>query len=462
MAGPFELELPGAYIDALVADEATDPRLVLGDRDPEPGETAIPATQVIAFSILDIGAVPGIDLSVTQAYVEDVLAYDGGAGGFQPGFGGAGSSVSATASVVRISINLLSFFSSLQVVNVRVVSATTDAAAALDQSYSFTIADTTPPILLSAVAQDLRRVRLTFSEPIIGVDASAMADALNPGNYEFQRMTAPAVNVLPQSVAAITDAIYDVTTDIELSPGATYLLTCINIEDAAGNAVAAPYNQVEFDAFTPDMPAGRVWDIYKWLPAINRGEDAAGTGDLLKFVSCLQEPSFLLLAQIDRFPDIFDPDYASEPFLSRMLLDLGNPFAFAFDLSEDDKRRLVQLLVQIYKQKGTAPGIINAVRFFTGIEVAITPYNLDGWILGESELGEDTLLGPSTSYLRFSFVVNAPVVLTDDQRDKISKIVRYMKTGWTHFIRLVEPEAPTVVDHWELGLSELGTETILH
>ena len=49
--------------------------------------------------------------------------------------------------------------------------------------------------------------------------------------------------------------------------------------------------------------------------------------------------------------------------------------------------------------------------------------------------------------------------LTDEQRTCISEIVEYMRHSREEFARLIEPGDTTfVVDHWELGLSELGSD----
>src|SRR5690606_30992264 len=105
------------------------------------------------------------------------------------------------------------------------------------------------------------------------------------------------------------------------------------------------------------------------------------TGDLENFMAVLQDVLELLLGEVDRFPDILDPDLAPEPFLDLMLEDLGNPFAF--DLTELQKRRLIAVLVQIYRQKGTAAGIRNAIRFFLGVDVtAVSAYLGNTLILG--------------------------------------------------------------------------------
>ena len=40
--------------------------------------------------------------------------------------------------------------------------------------------------------------------------------------------------------------------------------------------------------------------------------------------------------------------------------------------------------------------------------------------------------------------------------------MNYLKPAHTHFIDLVEPTEVVSADHWELGISELGTESLLH
>lgn len=124
----------------------------------------------------------------------------------------------------------------------------------------------------------------------------------------------------------------------------------------------------------------------------NRRDDH--TGDLFRFIACLQEVTDLLLADVDRWPDIFDLERAPEAFVDLILRDLGNPFPFELDAM--GKRRLASVLVRDVPAKGTAKGIQNAIRFFLGIDIsAITPFNADTLYLGESLLGVDWVLGPA-------------------------------------------------------------------
>ena len=192
---------------------------------------------------------------------------------------------------------------------------------------------------------------------------------------------------------------------------------------------------------------------------MNVSEDVSR--DLQKFIACLQEPTNLILCDIDDWSDILDPDIAPERFVDVMLSEAGNPFDF--DLSLTDKRRLMRVLVPIYKSKGTDAGIINAIRFFLGIEVTITSSAFDGiWDLGVSELGVDTMLGTSDPASLYTFVIHTPIELSDEQRTRIIKIADYMKAAHTHFRIEEPPPAPIEPNHWELGLSELGVNTHLH
>lgn len=83
-------------------------------------------------------------------------------------------------------------------------------------------------------------------------------------------------------------------------------------------------------------------------------------------------------------------------------------------------------------------------------------------LLGEALLGEDWVLGPGTSFSAYAFEVVVPRVLEDEERRRLRLIVEYMKPAHTHFVRLVEPTIPEVLDHVELGLSELGETWVLH
>lgn len=450
----IELEIPAVYIDAVLLDPTPTTPVVL-NRDPEPAEARVPIDAVIALDITDLGTA-GVDVAATQLFVAGVLAFSGGV--FQPGFTGSQSAVTnPQADTLRIVIDALAPFESLQEVPVRVVSQTVGGASQLDTTWSFTCEDLTAPHVVGAQARELKRVRVSFDENVKQENALASDDALNPSLYALERLSAPAVEASVVGVEPVTNSSVDLLTEIELTPGAAYRVTVMGVVDLFDNVVVAPSNMAEFVGFVPARPARRRLDLYQLLPMLNRREDQ--TGDLRRFLLCLQEVTELLLADVDRFTDILDPDIAPEPFVDAMLGDLGNPFPF--DLSLPDKRRLLNVLVAVYREKGTGVGIKNAIRFFLGLEVEIQSYAGEALLLGESLLGEDWILGASVAFSAFAFDVISPRALTAEERLRVRTIVDYMKPAHTHF-RVVEPVIPEVIDHLELGLSELGETWLLH
>lgn len=450
----FELEIPAVYIDAVLLDPTPTTPVVI-NRDPEPSEVQVPIDAAITIDVSDLGTA-GIDVGATQVFVAGVLAFSGGV--FQPGFTGAQSNAtSPQPDTLRIVVDPLAPFESLQEVSVRVVTQTVGGASQLDTSWSFFCEDLTAPHVVAAQARELKRVRVSFDENVRQESALASDDALNPTLYALERVSAPAVQATVVGVEPVTNSSVDLLTDLELTPGALYRVTVTGVLDLFGNAVVAPSNMADFVGFVPTRPARRRLDLYQLLPMLNRREDQ--TGDLRRFLLCLQEVTELLLADVDRFTDILDPDIAPEAFVDVMLGDLGNPFPF--DLSLADKRRLLNVLVAVYREKGTGVGIKNAIRFFLGLEVDIQSYAGEGLILGDSFLGEDWILGASGAFSAFAFDVITPRALTTEERLRVRIIVDYMKPAHTHF-RVVEPVIPEFIDHLELGLSELGETWLLH
>ncbi len=458
------VELPSAQFDALIEDAVP---AVVGDtptlinQDPEPGEALVPKSTSVTLDVATLAASGTVDLSTVSVYIAGALAFQAGA--FQAGF--AGSYTNPVPDVLRVLVDRAVDFDSEQVVSVRVVARAVGGASSLDTTYSFTVADTTAPRVVSAEARDLNVVRVTFSESVVQDGAVDLASALRPASWAIDRLgdyLQPLVSAYVVSVASVEAALnqVDLTTDIPLTPGGTYQVRCASVEDIAGNAIAPPYDSALFVGWAPPRPEGRVFDLYQKLADINRAEDE--TLDLKRFIACLQEVTDILLYDVDRWVDIIDPDLAPEDFVDAMLADLGNPFAFELTLA--DKRRLVQVLVPIYQLKGTEPGIKDVIRFFLKLEVSVDPYNssLTTWILGDGELGVDSNLGTTVSSLLYSFRVTVSQVLTASQRAQLRSIVEYMKPAHTHFVALVEPTVPVVLDHLELGLSELGEEWLLH
>ena len=442
-----ELVLPALYVDDVTLAVTTD-RPVLLNRDPGPGEAGIPIDAPLALEIIDPGP-DGIDRSQTRIWVDGRLAFDGGAAPeLAPAFDGPAAGVAQSADSLRVVLDPVLPFASQAEVHVRVVSAVAGGGHDLDETYSFSIEDRTAPRVITAQATAQKTVRIAFDEPVAVTD---------PKGFTFTPLDLPAVPIAPVA-ASVSGSLVTVVLDTEMTPDVRYRVTVAGVADPSGNPPLPPNDATNFAGFRPQRPRDRRFDLWSMLPRHNRRVD--DTGDLRRFIACLQEVVDLLLAEVDRFPDLFDLERAPAPFLDLILADLGNPFLF--DLSDLGKRRLASVLVEIYQQKGTAPGIQNAVRFFLGLEITILPFAADTLVLGVSELGVDWILGPSDRFARYAFNIHVSVPLTDAQRHQLRSIVNLSKPAHTHFVDLIEPSQPPTYDHWEIGISELGLSTILH
>lgn len=201
----------------------------------------------------------------------------------------------------------------------------------------------------------------------------------------------------------------------------------------------------------------------KLIPQHNLISDESG--DLAKFLSIFQTALDETTAEVDRFVQTFDPDIAPEEFVDAMLLDLGNPFEV--ELSLNDKRKLIRALIDIYREKGTAAGIENAIRFLTGVDArVVAPSISDSWVLNVDILDPDggadaAVLGPSLSFTRFSFDVETNAVIPTALQETIRQIVDFMKPAHTHFVSFIVVTTPSLTAEWELDVSELDDTTVL-
>lgn len=120
-------------------------------------------------------------------------------------------------------------------------------------------------------------------------------------------------------------------------------------------------------------------------------QEFGGTGDWHRLLAILHD--FLFGApRLTGFVDdiaswicIFDVDRASDKFLNALLLHLG--FTIKIPLTTSEKRKVIELLVDLYKRKGTDVGIVDALRILLGIQVEILP--LTGTRFNGLECGED-------------------------------------------------------------------------
>ena len=436
------LELPRLRVHRVSAIE-TDESMLLINRHPGPDEEDVPINGSVGLTIVDLGT-DGIDVSATQIRLDDNLAFDAV---IQSGFDGPRSEVNQTADSLQITLDPVNPFESESTVVIRVMSATVGGAHTLDESYSFTVEDRTAPRVVAAQAVQPRVLRVAFDEDV---------EVADPTGFLFEVLDSPAVPIFPVAATA-EHTIVEITLDIEMTPRVRYELTVQGVVDTNDNPVLPPFDTVQFIGFRPAVPPNRRFRLWEMIPKHNRRAD--DTGDLWRFISCLQEVTDLILSEIDRYPDIFDIERAPEMFLDVILQDLGNPFKF--DLDALQKARLAANLTAMYRQKGTEQGIVNAIRFFMGLEVEVLPLTADLLGLGEAEIGINWILGTSDRYVLYSFNIRADCELTENEMRQVLAIVELLKPAHTHFIRFLFPDPPPTLDTWIIGVSLLAVESRL-
>lgn len=435
------MQLPSVQLDQ-VAEDAAD--VFIANRNPQPGEVQIPTSAAIEFDVF--GDVTGLKLTVGTEVVYDAGGYrNDWTGTIQPGVPDSVTTRYSFVSPVP--------YDSGQRVLVRAFQGTRFA------TWTFHAYDTTAPLLEAAAAVNKDQIKVTFSEPVY-MGAVELGDALNPTSYYIERVSRPAVSANVIHVDYVSETEVLLTTDIELSFGAQYMLVVTGIEDEFDNVFVAPDNVIEFNGWLPPYPANRRWLLHDFVPRFSLAEDTAQ--DLVLFLGCLQDTNNLLLYFIDKWIEIIDPDTAPEEFVDAMLLDFGNPFDF--DLTLTQKRKLAKTLMRIYRLKGTAKGIIDVVRFFLGIEVTIETFTGNGWRIGYDKLStkarravpNPAIIGPGNHAI-YSFRVLTNRILTAEQAEQIRTIATYMKGAQEHLIGIRDGSADSsVYRYWVVGKTKIG------
>lgn len=305
----------------------------------------------------------------------------------------------------------------------------TGANNALNNSY-FTIADS---VSSQEVITD--EVTVTTEGSSLNVLCWTGPYKLAP-NMETDLLTPSFTPAITSAVQIDTKTI-QLTLDQELSPGRSYTIYGANINDLAYVPNAVILTSCAFVAQPLPVVTNRNFHLWEnFIPAVNKRHD--NSGDNQRFVRCLDEIVQLQLNDIDNFGNLQDIDLMPEKALDVTLANLGNPFLFLTD--DLTKRKTIGGLVQTFKDKGIDRGIENAILFFTGVHAVVQAFNLeDSWILGESSLGYDTILGTSEAFLLFSFEIVTDVVLSATQQTVIQQIVNEIQPAHTHFVRFVMP-----------------------
>ncbi len=394
-------------------------RLVVLMRDPEPGDADVSLGSSVKFLIVDLEDDPlaSAGTIVFDVKIEGitVATYAGGVFTPVPPWGGSVTKTVSTDPFVGLWVELAQTappqFTSEQVVDVEISVAVTGGyghgpyghypfghppAPTFTPlvTYQFTCEDVTPPKLLSAVDVWDKTARVTFD------DAMAVAGAgsvLAPAAWLVETLNidpVPGVALAIASVAEVdgSDAkVFDLTFDWEQTPGCLYRLTVDSaVTDSSDNAMDPDYRTATFNGFQPAHPAGRHFDIWSMMvPKKNREEDA--TKDLARFVGCFQELLDLMLISCDRFMDQYDPDLCSDRDIDAMLYDMGFPFEGPgwsdLVLTDDERRKVLRLLMDIYRSKGTDIGIEQTVYLLLGVIAEVKEFSAVGWRLGIDRLG---------------------------------------------------------------------------
>lgn len=454
LQGPANLvvepELPAFYLDAITfaAPDGTK-SIRLYNRFPEPGSSGVRADRPISFDLFP----SSVDPSTVTVTVNGATAFTAGA--FTAPFDGSQSAQTTTAAgSLRWTIDPLAIWPNGQPVQIVV------SQGSASVSWTFHGERTSGPEIASVIALGLEQVRVTFDEAPIAVSATNAGDALNPASYSVTRTPGEiAVQADIVGVTQVSATAFDLATSIELSPSMTYTLTIEDLLDALGNTTipTSPGATAIFTAFQPAVPALRSFDLYEMIAQKNRDEDE--TGELRAFMSVLQDPVDLLLYEIDSFAEILDPNLAPEAFVDAMLADFADPFTFEITLSQ--KRLLAQLLIPIYQQKGTAPGIVDAIRLFLGISMVHVSLGFGARLDGAAILGNGGnfpgtfILGSTEGIDPFAFELLTPVALTADQLTRATAIVQFMMRGECGFLGFVVETTPPPDDPVLLGFDSV-------
>lgn len=387
-------------------------RIVLINRDPQPNETNIPITTDINLLIVDLDSDPDSPPTPSfSVYVDGnfVGAYNGGA--FTPNSPWSGSVTNAHSSHPFVG-----WYVSLQQPSTPILTGNSTVTIRVDLfleggfgyddwghfdfghigsgsptsiSYTFQTQDLIQPKVISVDTIDLFSANVVFDKAI---DFDTVSDGTLWNVVRLNEDPFPSVNLDIELVEQVSATTYRVTFNWEQTQGSLYeIYPPTTTADTSGNLIDPEYSSVQFYGFSLQSIEGRNWNFWPMLvPLKNRQEDL--TGDLERFCRCFNEAMGILTHDIDRFTAEFDPDTASDEMIDSMLYDLGNPFDVdRLDLDYSEKRKLLRVLISIYKQKGTNKGIEDTIFFFLGEIVTVVDYTSDGWTLGVDELGEGTL-----------------------------------------------------------------------
>ncbi len=190
----------------------------------------------------------------------------------------------------------------------------------------------------------------------------------------------------------------------------------------------------------PTLPSG-ILPLKGFMPPDAFLDD----GTTEKLVSIYESAYAQFIRDIKNFPNILSPDLADEKFIDLLFKHLG--FDLNINLGLVRKRKLLKVIVQAYKQKGTAPGIENVIRQFIGVDATVFPFTY-GWVLNQSELSYDTYLNPAPTNRAgfYTFDIIVATKLSAEQQRVVRELVKLMKPAHMHFRNLQQAESDAFLD----------------
>jgi hypothetical protein len=124
--------------------------------------------------------------------------------------------------------------------------------------------------------------------------------------------------------------------------------------------------------------------------------------------------------------------------------------------TETDFQKRVFNAFDYYAMGGTRPGVEAAIKRVTNIPSYIHEYARQGWKLGNSKLGTNTTISDTASAFRFGVFFAESLSTTDENRVKAS--IDITKPARSDYL-IIYPT--TTTEKWKLGMSKLGSNTIL-
>lgn len=136
----------------------------------------------------------------------------------------------------------------------------------------------------------------------------------------------------------------------------------------------------------PDFP----YDVFRFIVESRRSgllETWLGKSDAIEGEKSVQGLFEAIQARILRLPELLDPASVLAQ-LRELAWQVGwddtPEVAFIDGLATEDLRKLIRLSVPLWKQKGTAAGVINAIRVFTGKTAVLQDWFFHRWIVDET------------------------------------------------------------------------------